>query len=102
MTKIFNKAIDLGQFPFEWKAARVIPIFKKGQRIMLDHYRPISILPVFSKLMERILYNQLSKYLEKETILSEYRFGFISLAIQQLLQLIDCSNEWYVNMDRGH
>ena len=69
---------------------------------MLDDYRPISILPIFSKLMKRILYNQLSKYLEKETILSEYQFGFISHAIQQLLQLIDCSNEWHVNMDRGH
>ena len=38
LTKIFNKAIDLGQFPFEWKAAGVIPIFKKGQRIMLANF----------------------------------------------------------------
>ena len=60
LTKIFNKSIALGQFPLEWKAARVIPIFKKGQRTMLDNYRPISILPVVSKLIERILYNQLS------------------------------------------
>ena len=101
LTKIFNTAIDLGQFPLEWKAARVIPIFKKGQRTILDNYRPISILPVVSKLMERILYNQLSKYLEKESILSEYQFGFRSRH-STTTTLIDCTNEWYVNMDRGH
>ena len=78
LTKIFNKSIVLGQFPLEWKAARVIPIFKKGQRTMLDNYRPISILPVASKLIERILYNQLSNYLKKKSILSEYQFGFRS------------------------
>ena len=68
---------------------------------MLDNYRPISILPVVSKLMERILYNQLSKYLEKESILSEYQFGFRSRH-STTTTLIDCTNEWYVNMDRGH
>ena len=45
LTKIFNRSIALGQFPFEWKAARVIPVFKKGQRTMLNNYRQISILP---------------------------------------------------------
>ncbi len=67
---------------------------------MLDNYRPISILPVVSKLIERILYNQLSKYLEKESILSEYQFGFRS-SHSTTTTLLDCSNEWYVNMDRG-
>ena len=43
---------------------------------MLDNYRPISILPVVSKLIERILYNQITEYLEKESILFEYQFGF--------------------------
>ena len=66
---------------------------------MLDNYRPISILPVVSKLIEWILYNQLSNYLKKESILSEYQFGFRSC--HSTTTLIDCSNEWYVNMDRG-
>ncbi len=100
LTNIFNKSIALSQFPSEWKAARVIPVFKKGQRTMLDNYRPISILPVVSKLIERILYNQLSRYLEKESILSEYQFGFRS-SHSTTTTLLDCSNEWYVNMDRG-
>ena len=60
LTNIFNKSIVLGQFPSNWKAARVIPVLKKGQRTMLDNYRPISILSVVGKLIERILYNQIS------------------------------------------
>ena len=68
---------------------------------MFDNYRPISILPVVSKLIERILYNQISEYLEKESILSEYQFGFRSCH-STTTTLIACTNEWYVNMDRGH
>ena len=63
LTEIFNMSIDSDQFPSDWKAARVIPLFKKGQRSMLDNYRPISILPVVSKLMERIMYDQMYEYL---------------------------------------
>ena len=67
---------------------------------MLDNYRPISILPIVSKLIERILYNQLSNYLKKESILSEYQFGFRSRH-STTTTLIDCSNEWYIHMDCG-
>ena len=69
LTEIFNMSIDLDQLPSEWKAARVIPLFKKGQRSLLDNYRPISILPVVSKLMERILYDQMFEYLNRENII---------------------------------
>ena len=59
LTEIFNMSIDTDQFPSKWKAARVIPLFKKGQRSMLDNYRPISIVSVVSKVMERVLYDQM-------------------------------------------
>ena len=88
------------KFPAEWKVARVTPIFKKGQRSMLDNYRPISILPVVSKLMERILYDQMFDYLKKQNILSEHQFGFRQLH-STTTTLLDCTNEWYVNMNRG-
>ena len=100
LTKIFNVSITSEQFPSEWKAARVIPIFKKGQRTMLDNYRPISILPVVSKLMERILHDQMFDYLMNENILSEHQYGFRP-SHSTTTTLLDCTNEWYVNMDRG-
>ena len=67
---------------------------------MLDNYRPISILPVVSKLMERILYDQMFDYLKKQNILSEHQFGFRQYH-STTTTLLDCTNEWYVNMDRG-
>ena len=60
LTYIFNQVITQSSFPDEWKMARVTPIFKNGQRNLPENYRPISVLPVIiSKIMERILYDQL-------------------------------------------
>ena len=84
----------------EWKVARVISFLKKGQPTMLDSYRPISILPVVSKLMERILYDQMYDYLKKHNILSEHQFGFRQLP-STTTALLDCTNFWYIKMDRG-
>ena len=56
LADIFNMSIDSNCFPSYWKTARVIPLFKKGQRSVLENYRPISILPVVSKIMGRFLY----------------------------------------------
>ena len=100
LTRIFNMSIASGKFPMEWKAARLTPIFKKGQRSMLDNYRPISILPVISKLMERILYEQMCDYFKKQNILSEHQFGFRQFH-STTTTLLDCTNEWYINMDRS-
>ena len=63
LTYIFNQAITLSSFPDELKMARVIPLYKSGHRNIPGNYRPISILPTISKIMERILYNQLYNYL---------------------------------------
>lgn len=59
-----------------------------------------SILPVASKVFKRILYKQLVEYLDAENLLSEYQFGF-RCSHSTVSVLLDCSNEWYCNMDRG-
>ena len=100
LTEIFNMSIVSNRFPSDWKTARVIPLFKNGQRSVLDNYRPISILPVVSKIMERLLYNQISDYFTKKQFLSKHQFGFKPLH-STTTTLLDCANEWYVNMDRG-
>ena len=73
--------------------------YKNGQRNIPGNYRPISVLPAISKIMERILYNQLCSYLTKFELLSDSQYGsrkFHSTASA----LLDCTNEWYVNLDR--
>ena len=60
---IFNQSIDTGIFPYEWKRARITPLFKKaGSRSDPSNYRPISIIPVVVKVFERIVYDQLYHY----------------------------------------
>jgi hypothetical protein len=99
LTYIFNQSIILCTFPNEWKVARIIPLFKNGKRNLAGNYRPISVLPAISKVMERILYNQLYEYLSLNNLLSEHQFGFQKFH-STASALLDCTNDWYLNMDR--
>ena len=60
------------------KIAKVIPIFKKGSELAVENYRPISLLPVFSKILERLIHKQLSSFLDECNVLYEKQFGFRS------------------------
>ena len=63
LTMLFNKSLRLGIFPEEWKLANIVPIFKKGKRDFVENYRPIFLLPVISKVLERcVLAGQRATY----------------------------------------
>ena len=103
LTNLFNSSIGMGIFPSEWKIARVVPLHKKGSRSVLDNYigQYISILPVISKIFEKILYEQLYEYFTTlNNLLSEQQFGFRHFHATSTA-LLDCTDEWYVNMDCG-
>ena len=99
LTHIFNHSLISKCFPCEWKMARLIPLYKKGPRDLTENYRPISILPAISKIMERILHDQIYQYLSDNSLLSEHQFGFRKLH-STASALLDSTNSWYVNMDR--
>jgi hypothetical protein len=61
--KLFNKSISSGTFPQQWKEAVVVPIHKKGDRNFVMNYRPISLLCILSKVLERCVFNRLIGYL---------------------------------------
>ena len=73
---IFNVSLAKGVFPDKLKIARVRPIFKKGNNTLVTNYGPMSVLPCFSKLLERIIYNRLYKFLVENNILYQKQFGF--------------------------
>ena len=73
---LFNLSLKYGVFPQNLKIAKVIPIFKKGEKTEVSNYRPISILPCFSKILERIMYNRLYSYIMQHNLLSDSQFGF--------------------------
>ena len=73
---ICNLFIQTGIFPDKLKIARVTPLFKGGENYELGNYRPISVIPCFSKILEKVLHNCLYKYLTGNSILYKKQFGF--------------------------
>jgi hypothetical protein len=76
LTKLINHCIEEKVFPECLKKAVAVPIYKKGDENDVNNYRPISLLPIFSKILERLLYNQMIEFLERNKILTPVQFGF--------------------------
>ena len=75
------------------KIARVIPLFKAGDNNVFTNYRPVSILPQFSKILEKIFNNRLDSFIEKHKILTDSQYGFrrnrsTSMALIELIEKI--------------
>ena len=73
---IINKALELGVFPDALKLARVVPIYKSGDASLLTNYRPISILPIFSKIYEKVIANRINVFIKRHDILYSGQYGF--------------------------
>ena len=75
---LYNRSFLTGVVPEKLKVARVIPVYKKGSKTVMNNYCPISLLSVFNKLLEKLMYNRLASFLEKNEILFHGQFGFRS------------------------
>ena len=75
-TFIYNQSIIQGIVPNILKISRVTPVFKNGITTDPANYRPIAILSPFSKILEKIVSEQLNSFIEKYNILFQYQFGF--------------------------
>ena len=62
--------------PSEWKKARMIPLYRSGPVNEPENYRPISILPILSKLLGRAVQEQIQDYLEERSLISKFQFGY--------------------------
>ena len=77
LTHIFNLSLETGIVPHIYKTAKVIPIYKSGNKSDPNNYRPISLLPAFSKILEKIVCDRLFQFLLKHNVLSSKQYGFI-------------------------
>ena len=82
---MFNKSLEKREFPALWKTARVIPIFKEGDKNAKENYRPISVLPVVSRLFERLAFNQLYQHLNTNDLLAQVNLDSEHFILQPLL-----------------
>ena len=95
---VFDLSLQTWMFPDPLKTAKVTPVFKTGDLKEISNYRPISVLPCFSKILERIIHSRLYSYLVNEKILYSKQFGFqkghsTELTIAQLADQIHESFE---------
>ena len=97
---MFNISIETSRFPDSWKVARVTPIFKDGDRADKSNYRPISVLPVISRLFEKLVTNQLYQYMNDNGHFSCGQSGFLRLH-STVTCLLKNTDDWYNGMDLG-
>ena len=101
LCNIFNICLKQGTVPDNLKVARVTPIFKNGDKDDLSNYRPISILPVCSKVLERIVHKQLYNYVSVNNIMYTGQSGFRQnhSTSTALIKTID---KWNIEIDQGN
>ena len=73
---IYNLSLSQGVFPDELKIAKVVPIHKGDSKTEVGNFRPVSVLPYFSKILERLMYNRLLAFINDHNILYKFQFGF--------------------------
>ena len=103
LTLLINQSLQSGIFSDKLKIAKVVPIFKAGKDNIdsyVHNYRPISLLSCFSKIFERVIYNQLYNHLQLNKLLYDSQYGFRKSHSTELaaLGLIDSI---YQNLDQG-
>ena len=78
LTLIINQILDTGAFPANLKIAKIIPIFKKDDRTVFNNYIPISLLPIMSKVVEKVIADQMNEFFVKHKLLFDHQYAFRS------------------------
>ena len=86
---IFQSCLESDKFPSKWKKANVVPIHKKGDKQILKNYRPISLLPITGKILERLLCDRMFEFFIINNLISDNQLGFKpgDSCINQLLSI---------------
>ena len=98
LTELYNLSLTLGKVPKAWKCANVVPIFKKGNSNIVKNYRPVSLLPVISKVLEKLIHNTIIQNLIPKITLKQHGFMPTRSTVTQLLATF---LEVNTNLDTG-
>ena len=101
ITHLANLSFLQGVFPQDLKIALICPIYKAKDPMIFSNYRPISLLSLFSKILERLMYNRLLEFLNKHNILNKYQFGFRNMH-STFMALITLMENLRNALDRGN
>lgn len=101
LTYLVNLLLVEGIFPGILKVAKVIPVYKKGDRLKVENYRPISLLSTLSKIIERVIFNRIMDFITKYEILHDAQHGFRKKKSTQTA-IFSFLNKLYDNLDNGN
>ena len=73
---LFKSMLEEGIFPDDWKKSNVVPVHKKESTNLIKNYRPISLLPIFSIIFERLVFDSVYNYLIQNKLFTECQSGF--------------------------
>ncbi len=76
LVRVINLCMKRGEFPNTLKVGKITPIFKKGDAELIENYRPVSTLPIFGKIFEKIIYERLYSFFVSQHIMNPQQFGF--------------------------
>ena len=95
---LFNKSLQTGYVPQDWKDANVTPLHKKGPKTHCKNYRPVSLTSQIAKLLERLVFDEISKTLSVNNFISCNQHGFQERC-SCITQLLDSLHDWTLNYD---
>ena len=100
LTHIINLSLGQSQFPDPWKTAKIIPLLKKDNPLEPKNYRPVALLPIFSKVLERVVYLQIVDYLNTNQLYHPSHHGFRSKhsTVTAIIQMYDV---WVESTEQG-
>lgn len=78
LTIIHQKSLDTGAIPDDWRAANIVPVFKKGEKHKASNYRPVSLTSICCKLLEHIVHSTIMDHFDRHQILCDHKHGFRS------------------------
>lgn len=98
LSLIYRASLDQGVLPQQWSEASITPVFKAGDKLDPNNYRPISIVPIVAKIAERIVLSRLLPFLMQNRILPEQQHGFIP-GRSVITNLLTCVDSWTRSLD---
>ena len=78
LTLLFENCLASGELPNVWKKINIVPVHKKGDKQLIKNYRPVSLLPVCGKLMEKLIFNSIFNFIDTRNMLLVQQSGFRS------------------------
>ena len=97
---IFNDCLSEGIFPIDWKKGNIVPIHKKNDKQCVSNYRPVSLLPICGKILERLIFNKMFSFLTENELISQNQSGF-KPGDSCVNQLLSITHDIYRSFDDG-